>query len=74
VAGGEADGGELRLVQMRRPAARLDKTVASEDASDQGKKFRRKGRGLAYPGASESSGLGCRHLRSPARDFTGLAA
>jgi hypothetical protein len=48
--------------------------VASEDASDQGKKFRRKGRGLAYPGSSKSSGLGRRYLRSPARDFAGLAA
>jgi hypothetical protein len=74
VAGGEAGGGELRLVQTRRPAARLDKTVTSEDASDQGKKFRRKGRGLAYPGSSKSSGLGRRHLRSPARDFAGLTA
>jgi hypothetical protein len=74
VAGGEAGGGELRLVQTRRPAARLDNTVASEDGSDQGKRFRRKVRGLAYPGSSESSGFGRRHLRSPARDFAGLAA
>jgi hypothetical protein len=70
VAGGEAGGGELRLVQTRRPAARLVKTVASEDASNQGKKFRRKSRGLAYPGSSESSGLGRRYLRSPARNFS----
>jgi hypothetical protein len=74
VVEGEAGGGELWLVQTRRLAARLDKAVTSEDASDQGKKFRRKGGGLAYPGSSESSGLGRRHLRSSARDFAGLAA
>jgi hypothetical protein len=50
VAGGEAGEGELRLVRTRRPAARLDKTMASEDVSDQGEKFRRKGRGWLTSG------------------------
>jgi hypothetical protein len=68
-AGGDTDAGDPRLVQTRRLAARLVKMVASEGASDQGKRFRRKSRGLAYLGSSESSGLGRRHLRSPVRNF-----
>jgi hypothetical protein len=52
----------------------LDKATVSEDTPDQRKKFRRKVRGLAYLRSSDSSGFGRRHLRSPARNFDGLAA
>jgi hypothetical protein len=48
----------------------LDKATVSEDTPDQRKKFRRKGRGLAYLGSSDSSGFGRRHLRSPARNLS----
>jgi hypothetical protein len=46
----------------------LDKATVLEDTPDQRKKFRRKGRGLAYLGSSDSNGFGRRHLRSPARN------
>jgi hypothetical protein len=56
------------LGRTRRSAACLDKATVLEDTPDQRKKFRRKGRGLAYLGSSDSSGFGRRHLRSPARN------
>jgi hypothetical protein len=49
-------------------------TMASEDASDQGEEFRRKDRTRAYLGSSETCGKARRHLRAPARDFSGPVA
>jgi hypothetical protein len=67
-AGGALESASFGLGWTRRSAACLDKATVSEDTPDQRKKFRRKGRGLAYLGSSDSSGFGRRHLRSPARN------
>jgi hypothetical protein len=64
----------FRSWRWHRFAARFDKATASEDTPDQGKEFRGKNWGRAYLESSETSGLGRRHLRAPARDFVDLAA